>query len=283
MSSIRVVLTLLFLTLSASPLAAQSVQWKPEYRKISLAEQGLTVGYLVTTGAANLMLDHYGEPNWVGPIGPDTPIHEALLATTEGGRETATHVSDGLIYASHLWVIGEAAFTYWAKDSPEAGWQMFWISAHAVSLGLFLNTVAKFTFRRERPGSGRCYDNEDDPDCPQEPTVSFYSGHTSAMFAIAGATCAHELHLPIWSENPWLNTIPCVATSLAAVATGTLRIVANKHYFTDVITGAVLGGSIGFLYPYFRNYMSFGVGDADVMVNPYGDGQHAGLQLLGSF
>ena len=41
------------------------------------------------------------------------------------------------------------------------------------------------------------------------------------------------------------------ATSLpVALVTGYLRIAADRHYFTDVLVGAVLGSAIGFVVPF---------------------------------
>ncbi len=41
------------------------------------------------------------------------------------------------------------------------------------------------------------------------------------------------------------------ATSLPmAAATGYLRIAADKHYLTDVLTGALIGSAVGFLVPF---------------------------------
>ena len=41
------------------------------------------------------------------------------------------------------------------------------------------------------------------------------------------------------------------ATGLTlSLATGWLRIAADKHYFTDVLTGAIVGAVVGFGVPY---------------------------------
>jgi len=36
---------------------------------------------------------------------------------------------------------------------------------------------------------------------------------------------------------------------VATVTTGSLRMIAEKHYFTDVLTGAAIGGACGVAFP----------------------------------
>jgi membrane-associated phospholipid phosphatase len=38
-----------------------------------------------------------------------------------------------------------------------------------------------------------------------------------------------------------------------AALTGYLRIAADKHYFTDVLVGAIVGSAIGVAVPYFAH------------------------------
>jgi membrane-associated phospholipid phosphatase len=54
------------------------------------------------------------------------------------------------------------------------------------------------------------------------------------------------------------------ATGLTVAATtGYLRIAADRHYFTDVLTGAAVGAAVGFSVPYF-----FHRGDTQIAVTP---------------
>ena len=44
---------------------------------------------------------------------------------------------------------------------------------------------------------------------------------------------------------PWLWG----AAAVASVSTATLRMMAEKHYFTDVLTGAAIGAACGVAFP----------------------------------
>jgi membrane-associated phospholipid phosphatase len=74
--------------------------------------------------------------------------------------------------------------------------------------------------------------------------LSFYSGHTSVTLAL-GTSVAMLASLRGHRSAPWLWL-----TGLGAgLATGYLRVGADRHYATDVLTGAVLGVGIGAAIP----------------------------------
>ena len=63
-------------------------------------------------------------------------------------------------------------------------------------------------------------------------TKSFPSGHTATAFV-----GAHILFREYGDTNPWIG----VAGYAAAIATGGLRVVNNKHWVSDVVAGAGIG------------------------------------------
>jgi len=77
-------------------------------------------------------------------------------------------------------------------------------------------------------------------------SFSFFSGHTSAAFAMATftSTVFNDLHGPsTWSRLVWGSTLTFAALTAYA------RVKAGAHYPTDVIVGAIVGGAIGHLVP----------------------------------
>ena len=76
--------------------------------------------------------------------------------------------------------------------------------------------------------------------------LSFVSGHTTVSFALATSTymAMHRLHPK--SKMPYI----VLAVGLAASTfVGTARVMAGKHFITDVLSGAVIGSSLGVLVP----------------------------------
>lgn len=94
------------------------------------------------------------------------------------------------------------------------------VAAQAVAAGV--TQLVKVSAKRVRPNGSDAR--------------SFFSGHTSAAFAGAAATCR-------------LDKDYCVPGYALAVATAYLRMAADKHWFSDVFTGAIVGTASGRYIP----------------------------------
>ena len=104
-----------------------------------------------------------------------------------------------------------------------------------LSINGLVTNIIKHAVKRQRPYShyGTFPDNDDS-------YRSFFSGHTSTAFAIGTSTAMTLTRNSNLNENLLWGSILCTATM-----TGYLRIAADKHYATDVITGAIVGTLIG--------------------------------------
>ena len=107
---------------------------------------------------------------------------------------------------------------------------------------------AKFGFARERPDVHARSAEEREAHASSSDNVSFFSGHASLAFSLAtsAGTVAsmrgHRLAPLMWIAG------------LSLATTGAyLRIAADRHYATDVLTGSVVGSAIGFSVPYFAH------------------------------
>ncbi|CAN5924525.1 hypothetical protein BH11MYX4_BH11MYX4_41060 [soil metagenome] len=119
------------------------------------------------------------------------------------------------------------------------------VISEAVAVSTFLNQATKLAFARERPfvhvlAPG---DRMSTP-APTDNNVSFYSGHSAMTFSLASAagtvaTLRGYRLMPL----VWATLMPL------AVATGYLRIAGDKHYLSDVLTGAILGAAVGVALP----------------------------------
>ena len=79
---------------------------------------------------------------------------------------------------------------------------------------------------------------------------SFPSGHTT--FAFASATFTTMLFCNYFPDSNWKYTVAGISYGIA-VLTGCLRIASGNHFFTDVITGAVIGTICGLAVPYMHS------------------------------
>jgi membrane-associated phospholipid phosphatase len=92
---------------------------------------------------------------------------------------------------------------------------------------------------------------------------SFPSGHTSISFAAAAT-----LH----QRNGWEVGLPA---TLVAAFVGVARVKADRHYWHDVLAGAVIGEAAGFLITSPRH--------SNVRILPWGDTQGGGVAVAMRF
>jgi hypothetical protein len=118
----------------------------------------------------------------------------------------------------------------------------------ALVVSLFINSVTKYLVGRPRP-----YVYSDDPRLRayadgqgKDSHLSFFSGHASTTFAasVAGsylfaqASADRAARAGVWGFELAL-----------AAATARLRTRAGKHFYSDVIVGAIVGAGVGYLVP----------------------------------
>ncbi|MFO1469716.1 MAG: phosphatase PAP2 family protein [Turneriella sp.] len=102
-----------------------------------------------------------------------------------------------------------------------------------------ITQVAKFSVARGRPFA--YYGN--DYSSPDGRLFSFFSGHTSYSFALALSSAM--LLSPanhILSTAPAFMLPPCSLQRCRAIC----AFAADKHYLTDVLTGAIVGSAIAY-------------------------------------
>jgi membrane-associated phospholipid phosphatase len=119
--------------------------------------------------------------------------------------------------------------------------------AEATAFAADVNQIVKFSVGRERP-----FVHALPPELksttanPADNNTSFYSGHTNLVFALA-VSSGTVASMRGYRLAPWI----WAGGLTVAATTGYLRIAGDRHYFTDVITGAIAGSAFGFAIPYF--------------------------------
>jgi membrane-associated phospholipid phosphatase len=179
---------------------------------------------------------------------------DALNGVDRGARSAlrwedihlAAHISDGfgflgapLVDFGTLLLAGQDAHAgkYFGVDALLLG--------EVVMTNGFVNEVVKLVAARERPFvHAMAPSDKPHTSHPADNDLSFYSGHTSASFALAagGGTIAAL-------RGYRLAPLIFGAGGAIAALTGYLRIAADKHYVTDVLTGAIVGSAIGIGLP----------------------------------
>jgi membrane-associated phospholipid phosphatase len=113
--------------------------------------------------------------------------------------------------------------------------------SEAILIDGAVTEVAKWAVRRPRPYTYDARLGEADDD------LSFFSGHTSWLAAASFST-ARSIDL---TTSPSLGARIGLYGSAAAVTAvmGAMRVAAGMHYPSDVLVGAAVGASIGWLVP----------------------------------
>ncbi len=156
-------------------------------------------------------------------------------------------------------------------DRARGGWGM--VSAmylETIAFAAAIPSYAKASFDRIRP---QVYN----PDAPMdvrlsdEPRCSFFSRHASVAFASAVfLSTVHDAYRPHSGARPYV----WAASLLAAASVGAARCGAGKHFPTDVVAGAVVGGAAGWLVPRAHR-----AGGGDIALAPLAPGGGIGVTV----
>ncbi len=184
------------------------------------------------------------------------------------GPERARTASDVLAFAAlPAGVVAHSLLAARAGGDPaREGLVDLLVIAEAATLAGSLGQVVKLAAGRQRPfvhyGNFLEANRAPDPD----DNLSFWSGHSSLTFSLAvGAGTVASLRGD--RSAPWVWGVGLTA----AAATGWLRIAGDKHYLTDVLTGAAIGSLAGWAVPYLLHRREDGPpapGAARVAVTP---------------
>ncbi|HEY3817626.1 MAG TPA: phosphatase PAP2 family protein [Polyangiaceae bacterium] len=115
------------------------------------------------------------------------------------------------------------------------------IVAEATVLAADVNAVTKVLVGRERPDV-HALSPEEKARTPRrtDDNLSFFSGHATEAFALAtSAGTVASLRGYRWAPVVWSAGLPL------AFATAYLRIAADRHWFTDVAVGTIVGAGLG--------------------------------------
>jgi membrane-associated phospholipid phosphatase len=201
------------------------------------------------TGAAALLVEllwHAPESaRWTGPILFDGPVRDALRAGSNGLQTVAARGSDvgeiGLV--TYPLIVDAGLLTWLSKGRGDVARRLLLVDLEAFALNGLLNAIVQRAVGRERPfaqgcgtaGHAACTATDDR-------NTAFYSGHTSFAFTGATLLCFQHSRMNLYGDaDPFV----CPVALAVASATGLLRIVADRHWATDVLAGAAVGAAVG--------------------------------------
>lgn len=162
---------------------------------------------------------------------------------TDMHNEKARFASDILLYTSAATPLLMLADRDMRKD-----WRSYALYAETMGITLALTQFTKSITDRKRPyiyQSGNTREEVQDKDATQ----SFFSGHTSlaaaSTFFMARMYADHHPNSR-WKPLVWTGAV------LLPLSTGAMRVMAGKHFPTDVLIGYIVGAGVGYFVPYLH-------------------------------
>lgn len=232
---------------------AKRLEWR--WPKFTFYQFGLSLGQ---GGLALAGLAVPGQSGWKGGNALDDPAREAFRIHDREASLYARDASDiGLVVLLNQQLVDTLFVTWWFHDKGSTALQMGLIDLQTISFSAGIQSFVAGIVGRERPYLPEICDTSPDKetsDCAGgNSTRSFFSGHATLAFTVAGLTCVHHINLPIYGGGP-IEAVPCVGTMLIAGAVSYLRVASDQHYMSDVLAGAALGTLSGFAIPYLFHY-----------------------------
>ncbi|WP_394851094.1 phosphatase PAP2 family protein [Pendulispora rubella] len=257
---------------TASASDPDKVEWSRDWPRIRVVE-GLNI-IAMTVGSA--VVNEYWKPatsaNSRGGWLFDNAVRDAMRGRTAGAQNWFIDAGDILYKSAVLlpYIIDVYVVALGIHQSADVAIEMTLINLQS------LGTTGVVTLSVER-GSGRArpYTDQCQPDgttrdgsgrtlangCGNDGDFqSFYSGHAAAVATMAGLTCVHHQHLPLYGGGV-ADLVPCLLMMGAAAGTGVSRVVADRHWSTDVLMGWGVGALSGYVLPSLLHY-GFGGGRA---------------------
>ncbi len=234
------------------------IRWSPSWPRYRFDELVLTLGMGLVIALAEF-LPTRSEPNWSGVTILDRGAQDALGLADYHAREGVEIASDVLVSTLVIWplLVDSLLYAGVGEGAWDVAWQLSLISLEVFAINHALNITLKLLSRRERPINTYCREEpgyDADPSCADPPPAeSFWSGHVSNAFAGAALVCLHHDVLDLFGDAGTDGAI-CGAALAAATTTGLFRIMSDRHWITDTLTGALVGSLVGVLVPWLLHY-----------------------------
>ena len=213
-------------------------------------------------------------------IAPPEPDEDAVslneldrrAALDDRPWKAADPLSDAVFFSAigYLIVDGVLAAT---TEGGESAWIYASVYAETFAFNWALANAVKVAVKRPRPLAYRKVRQEGELGDRTDDSLSFYSLHT-AFVAGAAASATYLAFAETGSSlRSWLTLI---GGAILTASVGALRVASGYHFPTDVLTGAAIGSSIGFIVPFLHDR-------APIRVAAAIDGGGGAIGVTGSF
>lgn len=226
------------------------VYWHDEWPRFSMFELLLSISVTARNADIGSHLDgpHGALIDFEVPL-LDKGARGLLRGSGPSQRAGAKRLSDvgfrAMVLAPYVVDVGFGALIL--HQNAEVALQLALIDFEVLTLAGMTQLLGSRLTGRLRPAfydtgcpAGGCTHGDD--------YRSFLSGHAMASFAGAGLMCVHHEMIPLFGGGA-PDTLACAWGIAAASLVGTMRIVADEHWASDVLLGAGAGWGFGYYLP----------------------------------
>jgi hypothetical protein len=223
------------------------------------------------------------EPRWRGGILFDDVVRGGLRLESSSARRRLRTVGDWPYYLAPALplVIDPLLVSLLGHGDAKTAANLELMGLEAFSYAGLLSFVSTRLSVRERPDTTECRRlNPDSASCELD-TEAFWSGHTSIVAASAGLVCANHRYLPLWG-SPLADASACALAGTGVLVTAVSRLMADRHYASDVLVGMAVGFGLGYGVPVLLHYRRSAT-PVSVAVQPDALGAGAFVSVTGPF
>jgi membrane-associated phospholipid phosphatase len=200
--------------------------------------------------------------------GVDKAVRDALRWSDTGTAATASNVLGYGIMP--ITAFGLDALVAQREGRFVESWGNSLIILQALFIADGINVATKYVAGRERPFVHVLPLDDPARSSDRDNNASFFSGHATSAFALAVASgTVASMRGYRGARWVWITGLTL------ATATSYLRIAADKHYLTDVLTGVAVGSGVGYAVPHWLHRKR--LGGPDVTFVPQRDGGELSL------
>lgn len=230
-------------------------EWDPTWPEVKPYEYVLT-GVFALTAIVSQAIP--GAERWDADNAFDDAARDALRPDDFEDQERAKDFSDlGLVLLVNQVLVDNLFVSWWGRKNPKIAWQLSVIDAEALAFAIAVDGVIAGATGRERPYVSALCGDDDHKDrgyCTGNNRYrSFFSGHATAAFTLAGLTCMHHAQLGIYG-SPVADAFGCGGAMATATTVALLRVVGDQHTMSDVLVGAAWGTAVGVTMPWLLHY-----------------------------
>lgn len=228
----------------------------PRFRVWEAVASGLATS---TSVVVETTTKDFRDSTWNGGILFDDWVRDTLVAQSFSSRRRAAEISDVMWPITQYMPVVDSLVTPLLTDgfNVDVAVQQSLINWQVLGSTHLVVRLLQHAAGRARPSLSECGDNPHyDGACSPTATgrtASFVSGHTAMSFAAAMLSCSHHGALPMYGGN-LADAAMCALMVSSATTVGVLRIVADRHWPTDVLAGAAVGIAMGYGLPQLLHY-----------------------------